>query len=76
MRSALLVRKRLRGAPAGGKVSLVVTDIESYTAMMKAHPAAAAVALEQHFEVLRQARWDHAGHVVEQEGARGVCACV
>lgn len=35
---------------------------------MKAHPAAASVALEQHFEVLRHARWEHAGHVVEQEG--------
>ncbi|KAI8463865.1 MAG: nucleotide cyclase [Monoraphidium minutum] len=69
MREAELQRKRARGPPQGGGfASVVVTDIEGYSEMMKLSPASTIKALTLHNAVLSKAAHKHAGHVIEQEG--------
>jgi len=67
-RSFSRARRRARGAPTKGSASLVFTDIEGYTAVMKAMPREGASALRLHMDVLRRARFDNCGHTAEQEG--------
>ncbi|WIA08451.1 hypothetical protein OEZ85_007888 [Tetradesmus obliquus] len=62
------IRKRLLGAPTSGRVSLVVTDIESYSALMVAMPLVMGRALAQHNNAVRKAAWAHFGFTVCQEG--------
>jgi class 3 adenylate cyclase len=64
-----LKRKRAKGPPKGGStVSVVVTDIEGYSELMKTSPNLTTKALNMHNAVLRKAAHLHAGHVFEQEG--------
>ncbi|KIZ04553.1 hypothetical protein MNEG_3403 [Monoraphidium neglectum] len=64
-----LKRKRARGSPkGGGTISVVVTDIEGYSELMKTSPSLTTKALNLHNAVLKKAAHFHAGHVFEQEG--------
>eukprot|EP00878_Enallax_costatus_P037215 GHUV01042021.1.p1 GENE.GHUV01042021.1~~GHUV01042021.1.p1 ORF type:complete len:610 (+),score=118.99 GHUV01042021.1:1020-2849(+) len=68
------VKKRLVGAPTSGKVSIVVTDIESYSALIVAMPLVMGKAMSQHNNAVRKAAWTHYGFVVGQEGDSYVLA--
>eukprot|EP00775_Hariotina_reticulata_P007035 gene7035-7249_t len=61
-------KKRLQGIPTSGKVSIVVTDIESYSALMVAMPLVMGAALSQHNNIIRKAAWTHFGYIIGQEG--------
>ncbi|PNG99169.1 Adenylate cyclase, partial [Tetrabaena socialis] len=62
------LRKRVKGEPLGGQVSIVVTDIEGYSDLMKQSPELMTRALTLHNTIIRKARWANFGYTVEQEG--------
>ncbi|KXZ47811.1 hypothetical protein GPECTOR_32g423 [Gonium pectorale] len=62
------LRKRVKGEPLGGQVSVVVTDIEGYSDLMKQSPELMTKALNLHNGLIRKARWSNFGYTVEQEG--------
>ncbi|KAG1663614.1 hypothetical protein FOA52_009713 [Chlamydomonas sp. UWO 241] len=61
-------RKRLKGPARHGVVSIVVTDIEGFSTMMKFDPEATTQALLLHNNLVRKAKWDNFGATIEQEG--------
>ncbi|EFJ44638.1 hypothetical protein VOLCADRAFT_95039 [Volvox carteri f. nagariensis] len=67
VRAFLNVLKRVQPEPKGVKVTVVVTDIEGYSAHER-NPMPMTNALNQHNGIIRQARWDNFGYTVEQEG--------
>eukprot|EP00798_Chlamydomonas_sp_ICE-L_P016358 gene16358-22559_t len=62
------MKKRLRGEPTGGSISLVVTDIEGFSNLMKDSPELMTTALNVHNNILRKVRWNNFGYTAEQEG--------
>ena len=71
VQSMLNMRKRVKGEPTGGVITVVNTDIEGYSNLMKQSPALMTRALNLHNNVIRKARWNNFGYTVEQEGVRG-----
>lgn len=69
LRRVALMAKRARGPPSGdGRVTVVVTDIEGYSDLMKAVPDLMTTALGMHNTAIRRAAFANAGAVLEQEG--------
>ncbi|KAI8476209.1 MAG: hypothetical protein J3K34DRAFT_271511 [Monoraphidium minutum] len=70
MREVELRRKRARwgSLKAGGTISVVVTDVEGYSELMKTSPTLTRKAVAMHNAVMRKAVHDQAGHIFEQEG--------
>ncbi|GIL61956.1 hypothetical protein Vafri_16318 [Volvox africanus] len=62
------IRKRIQGEPVGRQVSIVVTDIEGYSDLMKQRPELMTRALNLHNAIIRKARWGNFGYTLEQEG--------
>ena len=62
------MRKRLKGPPQGGVVSIVVTDIQGFSDLMKRQPELTVAALLIHNNLLQKAKWDNFGSIIEQEG--------
>ncbi|KAG1668570.1 hypothetical protein FOA52_007304 [Chlamydomonas sp. UWO 241] len=62
------LRKRLRGNPVSGAVSIVVTDIEGFSNLMKRAPDLMMPALIAHNDLIGKAKWANYGFTVEQEG--------
>ncbi|GLI65643.1 hypothetical protein VaNZ11_009242 [Volvox africanus] len=62
------IRKRIQGEPVGRQVSIVVTDIEGYSDLMKQSPELMTRALNLHNAIIRKARWGNFGYTLEQEG--------
>lgn len=62
------MRKRLKGPPQGGVVSIVVTDIQGFSDLMKKQPELTVAALLIHNNLLQKAKWDNFGSIIEQEG--------
>ncbi|GAX78738.1 hypothetical protein CEUSTIGMA_g6175.t1 [Chlamydomonas eustigma] len=62
------MHKRLKGAPTSGMVSIVVTDIEGFSNLMKRAPELTMRALLIHNNVIDKARTTNFGHILEQEG--------
>lgn len=50
------------------QVTIVVTDIEGYSELMKESPQLMTRALNLHNAIIRKARWQNFGYTVEQEG--------
>ncbi|GBF96164.1 inactive leucine-rich repeat receptor kinase-like [Raphidocelis subcapitata] len=68
-RRAALMVKRARGPPRGeGRATVVVTDIEGYSDLMKVMPEAMTPALAIHNQIMRRAAHANAGSVFGQEG--------
>eukprot|EP00775_Hariotina_reticulata_P007361 gene7361-7572_t len=63
-----LKRYRLQGLPTAGPASIVVTDVEGYSELMRQDAPLCVKALGIHNAILRKAVSAHAGHVIEQEG--------
>eukprot|EP00775_Hariotina_reticulata_P011064 gene11064-11220_t len=63
-----LNKHRQLGLPSGCPASIVVTDVENYSDLVRLNGPLTAQALGAHNFILRQAASDHAGHVIEQEG--------
>ena len=61
-------QRRAKGPPISGQVSIVVTDIEGYSNMMKASPEACMLAVILHNNLLQKARHSCFGYVIESEG--------
>eukprot|EP00775_Hariotina_reticulata_P004239 gene4239-4489_t len=61
-------RKRALGQPRSGRMSVVVTDIQGFTHLMRAAPDQMAQALLMHNQVIQHAVYDNVGYVLEQEG--------
>eukprot|EP00775_Hariotina_reticulata_P005600 gene5600-5838_t len=68
LREKELHKNRLRGVPAQGSASIVVTDVESYSDLMQRNALVCTKAMGVHNAILRAAVSVHAGHVIEQEG--------
>lgn len=69
LREVDLVRKRASGLPEeGSPVTVVVTDIEGYSDLMKASPGITVKVLNMHNAIMRKAAHTHAGHAFEMEG--------
>eukprot|EP00798_Chlamydomonas_sp_ICE-L_P018077 gene18077-24500_t len=68
VQAALNLRKRLKGIPMTGTISVVVTDIEGYSDLMQRCPELMTPALLQHNQAVRVCKWDNFGFTVEQEG--------
>ncbi|WIA15920.1 hypothetical protein OEZ85_012668 [Tetradesmus obliquus] len=62
------IKKRRDGAPKSGRVSIVITDIESYSALMVAMPLIMGKAMSVHNNAMRKAAWTHYGFIIGQEG--------
>ncbi|GAX74578.1 hypothetical protein CEUSTIGMA_g2027.t1 [Chlamydomonas eustigma] len=62
------MRKRVKGEPTSGSITMVNTDIEGYSDLMKGAPELMTQALNLHNAVIRNARWTTFGYVIEQEG--------
>ncbi|GAX74580.1 hypothetical protein CEUSTIGMA_g2029.t1 [Chlamydomonas eustigma] len=62
------MRKRIRTEPLEGILSVVNTDIEGYSDMMKESPELMNEALGIHNSLIRKAKWVNFGHTMEQEG--------
>ncbi|GAX78741.1 hypothetical protein CEUSTIGMA_g6178.t1 [Chlamydomonas eustigma] len=62
------MRKRLRPAPVNGAMSIVVTDIEGFSDLMKNSPELMMKALLAHNNLIQSAKSNNFGHIVEQEG--------
>eukprot|EP00775_Hariotina_reticulata_P007249 gene7249-7462_t len=67
-RNKELDKHRQLGVPKQGLVSIVVTDVESYSDLTRLEGGVTAQALGMHNAILRSAAAAHAGHVIEQEG--------
>eukprot|EP00775_Hariotina_reticulata_P005596 gene5596-5834_t len=68
LREKELHKNRLKGVPAEGSASIVVTDVESYSDLMQKNAFICTKAMGVHNAILRAAVSIHAGHVIEQEG--------
>ncbi|GIL91787.1 hypothetical protein Vretifemale_19327, partial [Volvox reticuliferus] len=68
VQSCFNIRKRIQGEPVGRQVSVVVTDIEGYSDLMKQSPELMTRALNLHNAIIRKARWGNFGYTLEQEG--------
>ncbi|KAF5835290.1 hypothetical protein DUNSADRAFT_7615 [Dunaliella salina] len=62
------MRKRVKGKPTEGPVSIVTTDIEGYSDLMSRCPEIMGKALTMHNNIIRKARWNSFGFTMEQEG--------
>ncbi|GAX78737.1 hypothetical protein CEUSTIGMA_g6174.t1 [Chlamydomonas eustigma] len=62
------IRKRMKGPPSSGTLSIVVTDIEGFSERMKEAPDAMMNALLTHNNLIHKAKNENFGHVVDQEG--------
>eukprot|EP00200_Dunaliella_tertiolecta_P019164 CAMPEP_0202400750 /NCGR_PEP_ID=MMETSP1128-20130828/2982_1 /ASSEMBLY_ACC=CAM_ASM_000463 /TAXON_ID=3047 /ORGANISM="Dunaliella tertiolecta, Strain CCMP1320" /LENGTH=1520 /DNA_ID=CAMNT_0049004399 /DNA_START=82 /DNA_END=4641 /DNA_ORIENTATION=- len=62
------MRKRVKGKPTEGPVSIVITDIEGYSDLMSRCPEIMGKALTMHNNIIRKARWHAFGFTMEQEG--------
>eukprot|EP00955_Chlamydomonas_euryale_P049528 354272-Chlamydomonas_euryale.AAC.5 len=60
------LRKRVQGEPESGTISIVNTDIEGYSTLMKQSPELMTKALILHNAAIRKARWTTYGYTVEQ----------
>ncbi|KAG1660589.1 hypothetical protein FOA52_003020 [Chlamydomonas sp. UWO 241] len=62
------LKKRVDGEPTSGLITIINTDIEGYSDLMKRSPKLMTRALILHNAAIRQARWATYGSTVEQEG--------
>lgn len=68
------VKKRVKGHPTQGEVTVVYTDVEGYEGLMKKHPILMTKALTIHSNIIRNAKWASFGYTVEQE--EDICSLV
>ena len=57
LQEILDVRKRMRGCPTSGRVTIVITDIENYSGLMKANSEVAIKALIIHNNLIEKAKF-------------------
>ena len=62
------LRKRMKGLPTSGTISIVVTDIEGFSDLMGRSPFLMMPALLIHNNLITKAKHTNFGYVVEQEG--------
>lgn len=68
MQHVMDARKRLKGAPVSGMVSIAVTDIEGFSELMKHDQELTTKALMLHNSLIRNAKWSNIGSTISQEG--------
>jgi len=68
VQAVINMRKRVKGEPCSGSITVVNTDIEGYSDLIKEAPELMTKALNLHNAVIRKARWTNFGYTVEQEG--------
>ena len=61
-------QRRAKGPPTTGQISIVVTDIEGFSNMMKGSPEACMQAVILHNNLLQKARHACFGYLIESEG--------
>lgn len=49
-------------------MTIVVTDIEDFTALFRRHPEVMLSALHIHNDIIRKCRWQNFGFPLEEEG--------
>ena len=61
-------QKRAKGAPSSGQISIVVTDIEGFSKLMKNSPELTMQATILHNDLIQKARHSNFGYLIESEG--------
>ncbi|GAX78935.1 hypothetical protein CEUSTIGMA_g6375.t1 [Chlamydomonas eustigma] len=62
------MNKRAKGPPTNGRISIVVTDIEGFSDLMKSSPELMMSALITHNNLIQNAKFSNYGYTIEQEG--------
>ncbi|KAF5834861.1 nucleotide cyclase [Dunaliella salina] len=68
MRKIRNLKKRAHGLPKSGPFTVVVTDIQGWTALCAKHPELSVKVLNIHNSIIRQAQWLNFGCTHETEG--------
>ncbi|GAX78739.1 hypothetical protein CEUSTIGMA_g6176.t1 [Chlamydomonas eustigma] len=68
LQSMIDMRKRLKAPPFSGLLSIVVTDVEGFSDLMKASPELMMPALLAHNNIIQKAKLSNFGHTVVQDG--------
>uniref|UniRef100_A0A7S3VNQ7 Guanylate cyclase domain-containing protein n=2 Tax=Dunaliella tertiolecta TaxID=3047 RepID=A0A7S3VNQ7_DUNTE len=68
MRKLRNLKKRAHGLPKSGPFTVVVTDIQGWTALCAEHPELSMKVLSIHNSILRKAQWMNFGSTHETEG--------
>jgi hypothetical protein len=61
-------QRRAKGPPTSGKISIVLTDVEGFSRLMRASPDLTMQAMLAHNDIIQKAKFNNYGFNLEQEG--------